>query len=453
MMKAVNPANGETIAEYPTLDEQQLRQKLDQAGETFRAWRKTSFAERADRMRQAAKVVRQQQGRLATLMTQEMGKPITQAEGEVEKCAWVCDYYAEHAEQFLASEVIETDASRSLVRYDPLGVVLAVMPWNFPFWQVFRFAAPGLMAGNVGVLKHASNVPGCALAIEEIFLEAGFPAGAFTTLLIPSQLVDQAIAHPAVKAVTLTGSEGAGAAVAATAGKQLKKTVLELGGSDPFIVLADADLPATAAQAAKGRTINAGQSCIAAKRFLVEESVADSFEQLLAQEMEQLACGDPQDRATQMGPLARADLADDLHRQVTESVAAGARLLAGGERTDTSSCYYPATVLAGVTPGMPVFDQETFGPVAAVVRVPDRQQAVELANRSPYGLGASVWTSDPVVAEQMAAEIESGAVFINGIVKSDPRLPFGGVKQSGYGRELADVGIREFVNIKTVWIR
>jgi succinate-semialdehyde dehydrogenase/glutarate-semialdehyde dehydrogenase len=386
-------------------------------------------------------------------MTEEMGKTIVSAEAEVVKCAWVCDHYAENGAAWLAPERIKTDASDSFVRFDPLGPVLAVMPWNFPFWQVFRFAAPALMAGNVALLKHASNVPGCALAIEQIFLEAGAPEGVFTTLLTGNKAVEQVLESPIVQAVTLTGSDPAGRAVAAKAGSLLKKTVLELGGSDPFIVLADADPEEAAKEAAKARCINNGQSCIAAKRFIVQEPLADRFEQAMTREMAALKVGDPMDRATDVGPLAREDLLHDLDRQVKETVAKGARLLTGGERLPGRGYYYAPTVLARVEPGMVAFDEETFGPVAAITRAKSVEHAVELANRSKFGLGASLWTKDLDRARELARQIEAGAVFANGMVKSDPRLPFGGIKTSGYGRELSHYGLREFVNVKSVWIR
>jgi succinate-semialdehyde dehydrogenase/glutarate-semialdehyde dehydrogenase len=382
-----------------------------------------------------------------------MGKTIASAEAEVDKCAWGCEFYAEHAQRYLADELVVTDATKSFVRYDPLGPVLAVMPWNFPFWQVFRFAAPALMAGNVAILKHAANVPGCAVAIEEVFRKAGFPAGVMTTLLVSSDRVQSLIEHPAIRAITLTGSDRAGESVAAAAGKQLKKTVLELGGSDPFIVLADADPAAVAGQAAKARTINSGQSCIAAKRFIVDEAIADRFENAFAEQMKNLQVGDPLDRATEVGPLAREDLVDSLDEQVRRTISAGAKLLAGGQRLSRKGYFYAPTVLANVEPGMPAFDEETFGPVAAITRATDEAHAIELANRSPFGLAASIWTGDPARGEALAAQIESGAVFVNEISKSDPRLPFGGVKRSGYGRELAEFGIREFVNIKTIYVK
>ncbi|HEX5714744.1 MAG TPA: NAD-dependent succinate-semialdehyde dehydrogenase [Thermoanaerobaculia bacterium] len=452
-MQAVNPSTGQPIRDYPEHDEPEVAARLERAEQAFSSWRKVPIAERARLMRAAGDILRDRAGDYGRLVTEEMGKPIAAAEGEVDKCAWVCDFYAENAESFLSAEPVGTDASRSLVRYDPLGPVLAIMPWNFPFWQVFRFAAPALMAGNVGLLKHAGNVPGTALAIEEVFRDAGFPEGVFTTLLVPSSRVADLIRHPAVRAVTLTGSEKAGMEVAAEAGRQLKKTVLELGGSDPFIVLADADPVETARQAAKARTINTGQSCIAAKRFIVDESIADRFEEEMVKAMEALRVGDPMDRATEIGPMAREDLLDDLDVQVRRSVEAGAELKTGGKRIDGQGWFYPPTVLSGVRPGMPAFDEETFGPVAAVIRARDTDEAIELANRSRFGLGASIWTADSIRAEALASEIEAGSVFVNGAVKSDPRLPFGGIKTSGYGRELADVGIREFVNIKTVWVK
>ncbi len=449
---AIDPSTGETLATYEGHGAEEVERRLERAREAWLAWRKTSFAHRAERMRRAAAILREGLGEHGRLMTREMGKPIAAAEAEAEKCAWVCDFYAENAERFLAEEPVETDAAASFVRYDPLGPVLAVMPWNFPYWQVLRFAAPALMAGNVGLLKHAANVPGCALAIEEIFSEAGFPAGVFQTLLIPSSEVAGVIADPRVAAATLTGSDKAGRAVASEAGRHLKKTVLELGGSDPFIVLADADPEKVAGPAATARTINSGQSCIAAKRFIVEAPVAERFERALVAEMGGLVVGDPMDRATQVGPQARKDLVDDLQDQVERAVAAGARLLTGGAPLDRPGFFYPPTVLTGVEPGNPAFEEEIFGPVAAVVRARDRDHAVELANRSSFGLGAGIWTADAAAGRALAAEIEAGAVFVNEIVKSDPRLPFGGVKQSGYGRELAAFGIREFVNVKSVWV-
>jgi succinate-semialdehyde dehydrogenase/glutarate-semialdehyde dehydrogenase len=385
-------------------------------------------------------------------MALEMGKPIAQGEAEVDKCALTCEYYAEHAEAMLAEQPRQIDAARSYVRFDPLGPVLAVMPWNFPFWQVFRFAAPALMAGNAAVLKHASNVPRCALQIEEVFGDAGFPRGLFATALVGSAAVGGLIADPRIVAVTLTGSEHAGRQVAERAGRELKKTVLELGGSDPFIVLADADVAAAARTAADARLVNSGQSCIAAKRFIVVEPVADAFIARFADELRARRLGDPLARDTQVGPQARVDLRDDLHRQVAESVKRGARLVLGGEVPAGRGAFYPPTLLSAVDKGMPAFDEETFGPVAAVIRAKDEGDAIRLANDSQFGLGAALWTQDRARAERLAARIEAGAVFVNGLVKSDPRLPFGGIKRSGYGRELSEYGIREFVNIKSVWI-
>ena len=452
-MRVVNPATEEVVREYAEHTAEEVWGALGRAEGAFGDWRKTSFARRAELMRGAARVLRSRKEEFAKLMTVEMGKPVAGAEAEVEKCAVCCEYFAENAERHLAIEVIPTDATRSYVRYDPIGPVLAIMPWNFPFWQVFRFAAPTLMAGNVGVLKHAANVPGCALAIEDVFRRAGFPEGVFTSLLIDREATEQLIDHPKVRAVSLTGSGAAGMAVGARAGKALKKSVLELGGSDAFIVLRDADVAKTAEAAANARCINSGQSCIAAKRFIVAESIAEAFERAFAEKMRALKVGDPMDRSTDVGPMARLDLLEDLHRQVEESIAQGARLLTGGKRVARKGYFYEPTVLADLRPGMVAFDEETFGPVAAVTRAKDVDDAVRLANHSRYGLGASVWTDDLDLAERVAADIDSGCLFVNGAVKSDPRLPFGGVKESGYGRELAGPGIREFVNIKTVWVK
>jgi succinate-semialdehyde dehydrogenase/glutarate-semialdehyde dehydrogenase len=385
-------------------------------------------------------------------MTHEMGKPIGAAVGEAEKCAWVCRYYAEHAEGFLAPETRETDAGESYVRYDPLGVVLAVMPWNFPFWQVFRFAAPALMAGNVGLLKHASNVPQCALAIEEIFRRAGCPEGAFAALLVGSDAVPGLIADRRVAAVTLTGSEGAGVAVGRAAGGEIKKAVLELGGSDPFIVMPSADLPTAVSTAVKARTINNGQSCIAAKRFIVHREIAAAFTEKFVAKMAALKVGDPMEPATEIGPLATPGILDDLHAQVEKSIAAGAKLLTGGQRLDRPGNFYAPTVLADPAPGSPADLEELFGPVATLFTVADATEAIAVANRTTFGLGASAWTDVPFERDRFIREIEAGSVFINGMVKSDPRLPFGGIKRSGFGRELSIDGIREFVNVKTVWI-
>jgi succinate-semialdehyde dehydrogenase/glutarate-semialdehyde dehydrogenase len=451
-MQAINPATGQVIRDYPELGDAEIVERLTAADEAFSRWRRVPFAQRGAKMCALAALLDEQKERLAEIITDEMGKPITQSVGEIEKCAWVCEFFAEHAEALVAPRVVATEAAKSYVRFDPLGVILAVMPWNFPFWQVFRFAAPAIMAGNVGVLKHASNVPGCALAIDEAFQEAGFAPDVFQSLPVENKQVDAIISHPVVKAVTLTGSEKAGQAVGSSAGQNLKKSVLELGGSDPFIVLADADLPAAAELAVRSRTINGGQSCIAAKRFVVEEPVADEFTRRLVAAMEALRIGDPRERTTQIGPLAREDLLHALHEQVQRSVSAGAELATGGACLDRPGFFYVPTVLTHVRPGMPAFDEETFGPVAAVIVARDADHAVELANHSRYGLGASIASADRERAEELAARIEAGSVFINEMVKSDPRLPFGGIKQSGYGRELAEDGIREFVNIKTVWV-
>jgi succinate-semialdehyde dehydrogenase/glutarate-semialdehyde dehydrogenase len=382
----------------------------------------------------------------------EMGKLLRESMAEIEKCAWVCDYYAENAEAILKDEWIQTDATRSFLTFQPLGVILAVMPWNFPFWQVFRFAAPALMAGNASVLKHASNVPGCALAIEEIFLQAGFPENLFRTLLIPATGVEAVLTNPKIVAATLTGSESAGSHVASVAGKLIKKTLLELGGSDPFIVLDDADLEKAVKTAVMARMLNQGQSCIAAKRFIVMKPVLNQFEHALKAEFESLQTGNPMNPETQVGPLARPDLVDDIERQVNDSIAAGARLVTGGKRIGRPGCYFQPTILADVRRGMPVYSQETFGPVISIIPVSSEKEAIAVANDSEFGLGGCVWTRDLSRGERVARKVETGAMFVNGMTKSDPRLPFGGIKKSGYGRELSSYGIKEFVNIKTIWI-
>jgi len=451
-IESVNPATGEVLERFTPTSAAELERKLATARAAFGSWRAVPFAARAGRLREAARLLRAGKAEHARTMTLEMGKPIAQAEAEVDKCAWGCEYFAEHAEGYLAPEPRETDASRSYVRFDPLGLVLAVMPWNFPYWQVFRFAAPALMAGNVAVLKHASNVPRCALTIEAIFREAGFPSGVFSTALIESRAVPDLIADARVAAVTLTGSDRAGSTVAAQAGREIKKTVLELGGSDPFLVLGDADVDRAAQAAAAARLVNSGQSCTAAKRFIVVEAVARQFLARFEDELRSRRVGDPMVRETDVGPQARIDLRDALHRQVEESVRLGAKLLLGGEIPPGKGAFYPPTLLAAVHRGMPAFDEETFGPVAAVITAQDEDEAIRLANDSSFGLGASIWTCDRARAERRAAQIEAGMVFVNGIVRSDPRIPFGGIKRSGYGRELSEYGIREFVNIKTVWI-
>jgi succinate-semialdehyde dehydrogenase/glutarate-semialdehyde dehydrogenase len=453
-LKSVNPMNGELIREYPEDSEEDVRTALLEASRGFAGWRGTTFAERAQKMRAAADRIDARRDDLARLMAVEMGKPLAPGRAELEKCAATCRYYADNAERFLANESVETEASNSFIAYSPLGAVLAVMPWNFPFWQVFRFAAPALMAGNVALLKHASNVSGCALAIQEIFREAGFSAAAFRTLLVASGRVGPIIDSPAVRAVTLTGSTPAGQSVASRAGHALKKTVLELGGSDPYVVLEDADLELAAEACVTSRLINSGQSCIAAKRFIVVEPVRKQFEELFVEKMRSKKMGDPLEPGTELGPLARHDLRDAVHKQVEETVRAGARVLLGGKPSEGKGAFYPPTVLAGVRKGMAAFDEEVFGPVAAIVSARDEEEAVKLANDSPFGLGAAVFTRDLERGERIAAHaLEAGSCFVNAFVRSDPRLPFGGIKESGYGRELSHSGIREFVNIKTVYVK
>jgi succinate-semialdehyde dehydrogenase/glutarate-semialdehyde dehydrogenase len=449
VFESVNPATGEVFATYEPHDHTEVDRRLDRALEAFMSWRDRSFADRAAVLHQVADQLDDDRDTHAELMTKEMGKPITAARAEAEKCAWVCRHYADHAAEYLATEDIPTDAPRSYVRYDPLGPVLAVMPWNFPYWQVFRFAAPSLMAGNVGLLKHASNVPGCALAIEDLFVSAG-AGDAFQVLLIGSDGVEKVVADDRVVAATVTGSERAGASVAGAAGREIKPTVLELGGSDPFIVLADADVEPAIATAAQARLINNGQSCIAAKRFIVDRSVADRFTDGLVDAMEAAKVGDPLDEATEVGPLAREDLLDELHDQVQRSVKDGSVLRTGGERLDRPGYFYAPTLLDHVTPAHAAGCEETFGPVAAVIRVDGEDEAVAAANSTPYGLGASLWTQNTDRAEQIVRRIDAGCVFVNDMVKSDPRLPFGGVKRSGYGRELGAPGIRAFANTKTI---
>jgi len=452
-MTAVNPVTDHAIAEYPSMTPAEVRAIVRAARKAFEAWRRTPFAERAAVLREAGRVLRADANRLARLMAQEMGKPLAAGESEIEKCAWVCEYYAEQAEGFLAPEQVQTDATRSFVAFEPLGVILAIMPWNFPFWQVFRFAAPGLMAGNTGLLKHASNVPGCALAIEEIFRRAGLPENVFRTLLIDSKAAAAVIRHPLVSAVTLTGSTQAGQAVARAAAAKLKKCVLELGGSDAYVILEDADLAHAAEVCARSRLVNSGQSCIAAKRFIVVQKVREEFERLLVAEMRKPRLGDPMDPETDLGPMARVDLRDDLHHQVRRSIDQGARCLLGGEIPERPGAFYPPTVLTDVKRGMPAYGEELFGPVAAIIPVRNEKAAIRVANDSVFGLGAAVFTRDILRGTEIATrELEAGSCFVNGLVKSDPRLPFGGIKQSGYGRELSHFGIREFVNVKTVWV-
>jgi succinate-semialdehyde dehydrogenase/glutarate-semialdehyde dehydrogenase len=450
----VNPATGETLKTFEPLTDVEIESKLSLAASVFKDYRKTVIAQRSLCLKRAADILERDQVKFGKLMVLEMGKTLKSAIAEAQKCALGCRYYAEHAAEFLANVPVATDASRSFVCYQPLGAILAVMPWNFPFWQVFRFAAPALMAGNVGLLKHASNVPQCALAIEEIFREAGFPEGVFQTLLITASQVEAVINDDRVQAATLTGSEPAGMSLAAAAGKQIKKTVLELGGSDPFIVLDSADLEAAATTGVTARMLNNGQSCIAAKRFIVVESVADRFEALLVEKFKALKVGDPMDETTDIGPLATPSILADLDGQVQDSVAMGAKVLIGGKpQGDRPGNFYLPTILTGIPQGSPAEKEEFFGPVALLFRVANLDEAIALANDTPFGLGASAWTAKLEEQERLIAEIEAGSVFINGLVKSDPRLPFGGIKRSGYGRELGIQGIHEFVNIKTVWIQ
>ncbi len=448
----INPATGETLKTFSPLRENEIEQRLERGVHGAEINRHRSFAERASLMRKAADLLDQRQRQLGALMTTEMGKLIKAAIAEVNKCALVCRYYADHAEEFLSDEPVKTEAEETFIRYEPIGPVLAVMPWNFPFWQVFRFAAPALMAGNVGLLKHASNVPQSALAIEAIFRDAGFADGEFQTLLITSEQVQQVVNDDRVKAATLTGSEAAGASVAGMAAKQIKKSVLELGGSDPFVVMPSASLDDAVSAAVKARIVNNGQSCIAAKRFIVHEKIADEFEKRFVAAMQALKIGDPMDESTEIGPLAMPQIIQDLDQQVQRSVAAGAKLLTGGKRLGDRGNFYAPTVLSNIPHDSPAACEETFGPVASLFRVRDAEEAIRVANETKFGLGASVWTRDRQEAERFIDGIESGQVFVNAMVASDPRVPFGGVKHSGFGRELGVYGIREFVNIKTVWI-
>lgn len=453
-LDSINPATGKLVKSYQEMSPEVIEDRIQKTDRAFLEWKYTDFTERAVLMKRAALILKEKAPEYARLMTDEMGKPIKDGRSEAEKCAWVCEYYSDNAEKFLRREFIETSAHKSFVTFQPLGVVLAVMPWNFPFWQVFRFAAPGLMAGNGAVLKHASNVSGCALAIESIFREAGFPENLFTTLLVSSKGVDNIIENPLVTAATLTGSTPAGKAVARKAGEMLKKTVLELGGSDAYIVLSDADLDQAVTSCVASRLINAGQSCIAAKRFIVTEDIADTFESLFIEQMKLKKMGDPLREDTEVGPQARHDLRDDLHRQVVESIQKGARCLLGGEIPPGEGAFYPPTVLTNVKEGMPAYDEELFGPVAAIIRARDEEDSIRTANSSSFGLGAAVFTRDAIKGEDIAANrLEAGCCFVNDFVKSDPRLPFGGIKQSGYGRELSHFGIKEFVNIKTVYVK
>jgi succinate-semialdehyde dehydrogenase/glutarate-semialdehyde dehydrogenase len=449
---SINPATGEKLKEFAPLDDKEIEKRLQRAEKAFAHHRREPFAKRAQLMLAAASLLEQEKEKFARLMTLEMGKLLRDSIAEIEKCARGCQYYAENAERFLEDESAQTSAARSFVRYQPMGTVLAVMPWNFPFWQVFRFAAPALMAGNVALLKHAGNVPQCALAIEEIFCRAGFDEGIFQTLLIEADQVEKIIVDPRVKAVTLTGSEKAGSAVASIAAREIKKAVLELGGSDPFILMPSADFEDAISTAIKARTLNSGQSCIAAKRFLIADKVYDKFLDEFVKRMRSLKIGDPLDETTEIAPLATEQILNGVHDQVQKSIAAGAKLLTGGNRVHGPGFFYEPTVLVDLPKNAPAYSEEVFGPVASVFRVRDAAEAIEMANDSTFGLGASAWTSDPTEQELFASEIEAGMVFINALVASDPRLPFGGVKRSGYGRELGAAGIREFTNIKTIWI-
>lgn len=452
-IQTINPATGKIEKTYIEFSKEEIRKSIDYSHEAFLKWKKTDFNERSSLMKNAASVMRSKRDEYAFIITTEMGKPVKQSIAEVEKCAWVCDYYADNSESILKREIISTDASESYVEFNPLGIILAVMPWNFPFWQVFRFAAPSLMAGNVGLLKHSSNVPMCALAIEQIFLNAGFPKNVFKTLLIGSEPVKDIIKDPRVKAATLTGSEPAGRKIAEACGKELKKTVLELGGSDPFIVLEDANIDNAVKNAVNARLINNGQSCIASKRFIVVENIYDRFAEKFINAMNEVKIGEPMDEKTELGPIAREDLLYELDELVKDSISKGARILTGGRVLPGKGFYYAPTILDNLKKGMPAYDEEIFGPVASLIKAKDSNDAIRIANESPFGLGASIWTANLEKAKQIATEIESGCVFVNGIVKSDPRLPFGGVKNSGYGRELSHYGIKEFVNIKSVWIK
>ncbi len=450
---SLNPSTNQLIQTYASWDDRRLEQALEKTHHAQQAWAQTTFPHRAELLRNAAMQLRAQRDRYATLITLEMGKPLREARAEIEKCAGVCDYYAQHAGEFLCAEPMESDAGKSYVAYYPLGVVLAVMPWNFPFWQVFRAAAPALMAGNALALKHAPNVPQCALAIEAIFRECGLPEGVLTNLMIEVEQVADAIANPHTHAVTLTGSEAAGRKVAALAGQHLKKCVLELGGSDPFIVLHDADLELAANMAVASRFMNCGQSCIAAKRFIVVPQIADEFLYQFKTKVEALKLGDPLDDATQIGPLARLDLREALHGQITDSIAQGAVVVTGCKPVEREGFFYPPSILDRVTANTRAYHEELFGPVATIIRAETEADALRIANATRFGLGSSIWSKDTARAEQLATQIQAGCTFINGMVKSDPRLPFGGIKASGYGRELSRLGIHEFVNAKTVWIR
>ncbi len=453
-IESIDPATGEVIQQYTEMTQEEVYSIIEGTHEAFIKWRESDFKTRSHFMKNAARILRERKDDLAILMAREMGKPVKEGRSEAEKCAWVCDYYSDMAEEFLSPEQIKTEGSRSYICYKPIGVVLAVMPWNFPLWQVFRFAAPALMAGNAGVLKHASNVPGCALEIERILRDAGFPEDLFRTLLVGNKQVESIIGHPLIKAVTLTGSTPAGKAVAAKAGSMIKKSVLELGGSDPYVILEDADLESAVKECVISRLINTGQSCIAAKRFIVHSSLKERFESMVVKEMSSATMGDPLEESSVIGPMARVDLRDDLHRQVERSVQLGALRLLGGFVPEGLGAYYPPTVLTDVQKGMPAYDEEMFGPVACIISASDEEDAIRIANDTDFGLGAAIFTRNSEKGERIAAErFQAGCCFVNAFVRSDPRLPFGGIKESGYGRELSREGIREFVNIKTVYVR
>ncbi len=451
--ESINPANGELLATFPAWNATELEQALSQVAAVTPAWAANPLEQRCTLMRKAAQILRNRRDELATLITLEMGKLLTESQAEVEKCALTCDHYADNAPRYIADKLVHSDAGKSYIAHQPLGTILAVMPWNFPLWQVFRFAAPTLVAGNTGVLKHASNVPQCALAIEQVFLEAGFPEGVFRTLMIRASQVKGVIEDTRIHAVTLTGSDSAGRQVAATAGAALKKTVLELGGSDPFIVLEDCNLEETVSQATTSRFLNAGQTCNAAKRFIVVEAIASAFLEKFKAAVDSLQPGDPMESSTTLGPMARNDLRDELNQQVTDSIAQGAAAVTGCTPQKNKGAFYPASILDQVAPGIRAYDEELFGPVAIVIRARDENDALKIANDSRFGLGGSIWTADTERGERLARELQSGCCFVNGMVKSDPRLPFGGIKASGYGRELSWHGMHEFLNIKTIWIK
>lgn len=453
-LTAINPANGETIEIYQETPVAEVMKRVESAHQAFTAWKEMAISQRAGLMKGASRILIENKEEYAKIMSMEMGKPVRQGRAEIEKCAWVCEYYANNALQMLQPEKVETDASNSFISFQPLGVILAIMPWNYPFWQVFRFAAPGLMAGNAAVLKHASNVPGCSLAIEDVFKKAGFPEHLFQNLLISAEQIKHVMEHPLIRAVTLTGSNFAGQAVAASAGKLLKKSVLELGGSDPYIILEDADIESAAKTCVESRLLNSGQSCISAKRFVVVEAVRRQFENIFVEHMRVKKMGNPLEENVDIGPQARFDLRDNLHLQVTQSIEKGAKCLLGGEIPKGKGAFYPATVLSDVRKDMPAYDEEVFGPVGAIISVKDEREAIQVANDSSFGLGAAVFTGDIKRGERIATyELEAGCCFVNAFVKSDPRLPFGGIKSSGYGRELSHYGIKEFVNIKTIYIQ